>query len=57
MIRRVIIESSNRKTVLNNPLSPPVQEGKLRQALSQHTILSFNVDTLGVAMIVIADRL
>lgn len=58
MIQRIIIESSNGKTVSNDKLSPVITENQLRKTLGQHhTIISCHVDKFGVALVVLDGRI
>jgi len=52
-IKRVIVESMNGTTVVNNPLKAPVTEAELRVPFQRLKlpILSVVVDTVGTALV------
>ena len=58
MIKKVIVESLNGRTLLVNGLKNPCTQEELRQAMADEHIhvMSVNVDTVGTALVVIGQN-
>ena len=58
MIKKVIVESLNGRTILVSRLQNPCTEDELRQGMAdeQLYVMSVNVDTVGTALVVIGQN-